>query len=105
MIIYVYKQNINKNWKYKNVTIVQNAEVYKTFNKKNYVEVNYKNTKTNNLIAFIEFIFNMKRIKNYSFLSIDFVKADEIIPVGIATIPKPIIKMKNVNIFPPTVIG
>ena len=35
--------------KYKNVTIVQNAEVYKTINKKNYVEVNYKNTKTNKI--------------------------------------------------------
>ena len=35
--------------KYKNVTIVQNAEVYKTINKKDYVEVNYKNTKTNKI--------------------------------------------------------
>ena len=37
--------------KYKNVTIVQNAEVYKTINKKNYVEVNYKNTKTNKIYS------------------------------------------------------
>ena len=35
--------------KYKNATIVQNAEVYKTINKKDYVEVNYKNTKTNKI--------------------------------------------------------
>ena len=35
--------------KYNNVTIVQNAEFYKTINKKNYVEVNYKNTKTNKI--------------------------------------------------------
>ena len=38
--------------KYKNVTIVQNAEVYKTINKKDYVEVNYKNTKTNKIHSF-----------------------------------------------------
>jgi 3-(3-hydroxy-phenyl)propionate hydroxylase len=37
--------------KYKNVTIVQNAEVYKTINKKDYVEVNYKNTKTNKIYS------------------------------------------------------
>ena len=37
--------------KYKNVTIVQNAEVYKTINKKDYVEVNYKNIKTNKIYS------------------------------------------------------
>ena len=37
--------------KYKNVAIVQNAQVYKTVNKKNYVEVNYKNTKTNKIYS------------------------------------------------------
>ena len=37
--------------KYKNVATVQNAQVYKTVNKKNYVEVNYKNTKTNKIYS------------------------------------------------------
>lgn len=37
--------------KYKNVTTVQNAEVCNTINKKNYVEVNYKNTKTNKIYS------------------------------------------------------
>ena len=44
--------------KYKNATIVQNAEVYKTINKKDYVEVNYKNTKTNKILFFKIKIFN-----------------------------------------------
>ena len=34
-----------------------------------------------------------------------FVKAEAIKPVGTATIPNPIIKMKKVKILPPIVIG
>ena len=43
--------------------------------------------------------------KNQSSASTDCVKAEEIIPVGTATIPKPINRIKNVNILPPMVIG
>lgn len=59
----------------------------------------------NILIIFIFNDFRLKITKNQSLLSTDFVKAEEIIPVGMATIPSPINKIKNVKILPPTVIG